>query len=111
LEGAGEGDIGALQQAAGALLSEGAAAGVQSRIASAFGLDTLSVGTSQDSLQQRIFTLGKQVSSKLYVGYQQGLETAGSILQLRYLLSPHLSVEAEAGARSAISLFYNIAFD
>jgi translocation and assembly module TamB len=107
----GEADLGALQSAAGALLSEGAAAGVQSRIASAFGLDTLSVGKSQDSLQQRIVTIGKQVSSRLYVSYQQGLESAGSVVQLRYILSKRLSLEAEAGMRSALSLFYNIAFD
>lgn len=111
LAAAGEGDLGTLQSAAGALLSQSAAAGVQSRIASAFGLDTFSIGPSQDNLQQRIVMLGKQVSSRLYVGYQQGLETAGSVLQLRYILSPRLSIEAEAGARSAISLFYNIAFD
>lgn len=107
----GESDLGALQAAAGALLSDSAKAGVQSRIASAFGLDTFSVGTSQDKLQERIVTLGKQISSRLYVSYQQGLETAGSVVQLRYALSPKLSVEAEAGTRSAISLFYNIAFD
>jgi len=45
------------------------------------------------------------------VSYQQGLETAGSVVQFRYLLSRKLSLEAETGARSAISLFYNIAFD
>lgn len=107
----GEADAGALQAAAATLLSEGAKAGVQSRIASAFGLDTFSVGTSEDSLQQRIVTLGKQISSKLYVSYQQGLETAGSVIQLRYALSQKFSIEAEAGTRSAISLFYTIAFD
>lgn len=111
LSSAGASDAGALQAAAAALLSEGAKAGVQSRIASAFGLDTFNVGTSQDTLQQRIVTLGKQISSKLYVSYQQGLENAGSVIQLRYTLSPKLSVEAEAGTRSAISLFYNLAFD
>lgn len=111
LSSAGESDAGALQAAAAALLSEGAKAGVQSRIASAVGLDTFNVGTSSDTLQQRIVTLGKQISSKLYVSYQQGLESPASVVSLRYILSPKLSVEAEAGTRSAISLFYNIAFD
>ncbi|WP_158597886.1 translocation/assembly module TamB domain-containing protein [Noviherbaspirillum saxi] len=108
---ANPGDAGTLQSAAAALLSKGAQAGLQSRIASAFGLDTFSVGTSDDTLQQRIVTLGKQISSRLYLSYQQGLENAGSVVQLRYTLTPRLSVEAEAGARSAVSLFYNIAFD
>lgn len=111
LSTASQGDASTLQSAAAALLARGAQAGVQSRIASAFGLDTFSVGTSNDSLQQRIVTLGKQISSRLYLSYQQGLENAGSVVQLRYALSPKLSVEAEAGARSALSLFYNIAFD
>ena len=111
LAAAGDTDVGALQTAAAALLSEGAKAGVQSRIASTFGLDTVSIGTSQDSLQQRIVTIGKQVSSRLYLSYQQGLESAGSVVQVRYALSQKLSLEAEAGSRSAISLFYNIAFD
>lgn len=111
LSNAGEGDVGALQSAAGTLLSKGAAAGVESRLASAFGLDTFSVGKSADNLQQRIITIGKQINSRLYVSYQQGLENAGSVVQLRFTLSPRLSLEAEAGARSALSIFYNIAFD
>jgi translocation and assembly module TamB len=112
LSSTGQADAGALQAAAAALLSDSARAGVQSRIASAFGLDTFSVGTTnQDNLQQRIITLGKQVSSRLYLSYKQGLDSAGNAVQLRYTLSPKLSVEAEAGTRSALSLFYNIAFD
>jgi translocation and assembly module TamB len=30
---------------------------------------------------------------------------------MHYTLSPRLTLEAEAGTRSALSLFYNIAFD
>lgn len=111
LDTAGGGDAGALQAAAGALLSQGAAAGVQSQLATAFGLDSVSFGTSNDNLQQRIVRLGKQISSRLYVSYQQGLEAANSALLLRYTLTPRLTLEVEAGARSALSLFYNFAFD
>ncbi|HYD63350.1 MAG TPA: translocation/assembly module TamB domain-containing protein [Noviherbaspirillum sp.] len=107
----GDADTGALQSAAAALLAQGAAAGVQSRAASGFGLDTFSVGTSQDSLHERIVTVGKRISSRLYLGYQQGLESAASVVQVRYTLTPKLSLEAEAGTRSALLLFYNIAFD
>jgi len=107
----GGGDIGALQNAAGSLLSQGAAAGVQSQLASAFGLDKLELGNSETGLQQRIVTLGKQISSRLYVGFERGLETASNVLHLRYTLSSKLSLEAEAGTRSALSLFYNLSFD
>ena len=101
----------ALQRAAGLLLTNSAANGVSSQIATAFGLDTLSVGSSKDTVQQRIVTVGKKISSRLYVSYQKGLETASNTLLLRYTLSPRLTVEAETGSRSVLSLFYNIAFD
>ncbi|HYD78598.1 MAG TPA: translocation/assembly module TamB domain-containing protein [Paucimonas sp.] len=108
-------DIGALQDAAGALLSQGAASTVQSHIATAFGLDDFKIATSQDNLQQRVITLGKRISSRLYVGYEQGLKSASagasSVVLLRYTLSERLTVEAEAGTRSALSLLYNIMFD
>jgi translocation and assembly module TamB len=112
LEASGEGDLGKLQSAAGALLSQGATAGVESQIARVFGLDQFSLGsTQQDGLEQRIVTLGKQISSRLYVSIEQGLQTASSVLHMRYALSSKLTLEAEAGTRSALSLFYNISFD
>jgi len=108
---AGGTDLSILQSAAASLLSGGAQAGVQSQLANTFGLDTLSVSTSDDTLQQRIVTLGKQVSARLYVSYQQGLEAATSAVLLRYTLSRRLTLEAEAGTRSALSIFYNFSFD
>lgn len=111
LSGAGDGDISALQSAASSLLTQGAAAGLSSQIATAFGLDDFSIGTNDTGLQERIVTLGKRISSRLYVSYKQGLESASSILLLRYTLTPRISVEAEAGTSSALSLFYNFAFD
>ncbi|MDB5854382.1 MAG: hypothetical protein JWR22_2423 [Herminiimonas sp.] len=111
LSDTGQGEVGALASAAGALLQKGAAAGVQSQLGNALGLDTVSVGTSQDTLQQRIVTLGKQVSTRLYVSYQKGIDTASNAVLLRYTLSPRLTVEAEAGTVSVLSLFYNVSFD
>lgn len=111
LASAGSGDAGALQAAAASLLSQGAAAGVESQLASSFGLENFSVGKSNDGLQQRIVTVGKQISARLYVSYEQGLENTSSVLHFKYTLTPKLTVEAEAGARSALSLFYNLVFD
>jgi translocation and assembly module TamB len=112
LSGVGDSDIGALQTAASSLLAQGAASGLQSQIATMFGLDDFSVGTDNTgNLQERIVTLGKKISSRLYVSYQQGLQNASSVLLLRYTLTPRITVEGEAGTRSALSLFYNFAFD
>jgi len=91
LSSVGQNETGALQAAAGALLAEGTNAGVQSKLANAFRVDTLSLGSaqSQDSLQRHVVTIGKRLSSRLYVTYEQELETASS----------------------AVFLFYNIGFD
>jgi len=104
-------DLGALQGAASILLSQGALSAVQSQIATAFGVDDVRIASSQDNVQQRIITLGKRVSSQLYVSYEQSLQAASSVLLLRYSLSPRLTVEAEAGTRSAMSLLYTVLFD
>jgi translocation and assembly module TamB len=111
LDTASGSDAGALQSAASSLLSQGAASGVQSQIATAFGLDDVKLGTSDDNLQQRIVTVGKRLSSRLYVGFEQGLQSANSVVHLKYSLTRTLTLEVEAGARSALSIFYNIAFD
>jgi len=100
-----------LQSAAAALLAQGAAAGIQSHITSALGIDSISVGRSQDNLQQRIVSVSKRVSSRLFLSYQHGLQTAGSTVLLRYMLSPRITIEAETSVRSVFSLFYNFSFD
>lgn len=111
LDTAGGSDLSALQAAAGALLSGRESGGMQSQLANAFGLDEINVKTDQNNTQQRVVSLGKRLSSRLEVGYEQGLESASSVLHLRYTLSKRLSLEGEAGTRSAISMFYNILFD
>ena len=118
LASSGGNELGDLQGAAASLLSQGAAAGIQAQLASVFGLDTISLSSqskfaqeNQDTVQERIITLGKRVSSRLYVSYQQGLQSAAAVVLLRYTLSPRLTVEAESGTRSVFSLFYNLNFD
>ncbi len=111
LETVGSSEMGTLQDAAGKLLQQGALGAVQSRLASAFGLDDFRVSTSPDNLEQRIVTIGKRISARLYVSLERSLKTASNVLLLRYDLTEHLTIEAEAGARSALTLLYNITFD
>ncbi len=111
LSGTGDSEQAALQSAAGAFLSSSGGAGLQSQLSRAFGIDDISVGKSDSDLQERIVKVGKRISSKLYVSFQQGLDTASSVLLVRYTLTQRFSVEGEAGSSSALSIFYNITFD
>ena len=111
LSGTTDKQAGVLQEAAASLLTQSAAAGIQSQLAGSLGLDIITISRRPDNVQQRIITLGKRLSSRLYVSYQQGLQAAGSVILLRYTLSPRVTVEAETGTRSVFSLFYNFSFD
>jgi translocation and assembly module TamB len=111
LDTAGGSDLSVLQAAAAALLSGRESGGMQSQLAGAFGLDEINVKTDQANTQQRVVSLGKRLSSRLEVGYEQGIESASSVLHLRYTLSKRVSLEGEAGTRSAISIFFNFLFD
>lgn len=111
LSGTTDQQAGVLQDAAASLLTQSTAGNVQSQIAGSLGLDSITLSRRPDNVQQRIITLGKRVSSRLHVSYQQGLQAAGSVVLLRYTLSRKITVEAETGTRSVFSLFYNFSFD
>lgn len=111
LSGSGGADAASLQAAAAGLLTGSAAAGAQNQLASHFGIDSFGVSRTQDNLQQRVVTLGRQVSDRLFLSVAQNLGSSTSALRIRYTLTPRLSAEVEAGATSFLSLFYNIAFD
>jgi translocation and assembly module TamB len=119
-------DMNALQTAAAALLTENGSGGVTANILEKVGLDDIGLKTSQattpnqgtqsnqagtTNVQQHIVTVGKQISDKLYVGYEQGVDATSSVLHLRYTLSKRMTLEGEAGTRSAIAVFFNFLFD
>ena len=74
-----------------------------------FGLDTLGVrGAGTD---QQFLTIGKRIADKLYVGFEQGLGTAASILKLEYGLTERALLRVQTGESNAIGVFYRYSFD
>lgn len=100
----------ALQAAAGALLSAGESVTLQSRIAHAAGLDQFSLAGA-GGLGSTVLTLGKRLSSRVYVGYEQGLTGATSVVRINYTLSKRLSLRTQSGTDNAVDLFYTFSFD
>ncbi|HYR36751.1 MAG TPA: translocation/assembly module TamB domain-containing protein [Burkholderiales bacterium] len=104
-------DLGLLQAAAGALLARGDSMPLDRRIARSFGLDEVSFRGSGE-VQDRAIALGKRLSDKVYVSYQQGLGTVtSSLVKLDYALSRRWSVRAETGTSSGWGLFYRFSWD
>ena len=55
-------------------------------------------------IQRGLDTLGKRITDRLYVAYEQGLTIATNALRIEYALSRFFSVSAFAGTQSGIAL-------
>lgn len=104
-------DLGLLQAAAGALLARGDQMPFDRRIARAFGLDEISLRGSGE-VADRVVALGKRLSERLYISYEQGIGAAASALvKLDFSLTQRLSVRAQTGTSSGLGLFYRFSWD
>ncbi len=123
LDQVGASDIGLLQTAAAALLGPGDGMPLQTRLAHAVGLDSISVQsaastttgtngttTNPTGLQGTIVTLSKRLSSKTLVSFSRGLDGVSSIFTIQYQLTRRLSVQTQTGTENAVDLFYTFEF-
>ncbi|MES2535996.1 MAG: translocation/assembly module TamB domain-containing protein [Pseudomonadota bacterium] len=98
-------------------LAEGAALGLLNMlgtgpIAKTLGLDELSIGETEMGLAgTQVVNLGKEISDRLYIGYEQGLTGATSVLKLTYELTRNWSVILRGGTVTGLDVFYSRRFD
>ncbi len=98
----------AMQQAALALLGS-RAQDSQGGLASALGLDELSLGSAQNAQtgsSTAALTVGKRISDRVYVAYEQSLGGAMGALSLFYDLSRRLTLRAQTGQHNALDVVY-----
>ena len=82
------------------------------RIAKSFGLNQLAVGSSEFGLgAQQVVVLGKEISNRLSIGYEQSLAGAAGVLKLTYELSRHWSVVLRGGTIGGMDVLYSKRFD
>lgn len=104
-------EIDLLGAAAAALLARGESVSTQARIAQYLGVDEVRL-TGGGGLETAMVTVGKRLSKRLYVSYDQALTNAAYVFTARYALTPHWSVQSQSGSRdTALDLFYTINFD
>lgn len=108
---------GVLTAAASALLGgAGGTGGIQSKIANSLGVDELGLkqganGGDASGLESTVVTVGKRISSRAYLSFEQGTSTASSLVRLRYKLTPRISLQFQTGTNSALDVLYSWAFD
>lgn len=104
------GDIDVLSAAAGALLAAGESVALQARLAQATGLDEIGL-RGGGALEQTVVTLGKRLSTRAYLGYEQGVTGLGGLVKLDYRLTRRWSLQARSGRENSVDLFYTFRFD
>lgn len=105
-------DAGLLLSAAGSILGSGGE-DLATRIADSFGLDEFALrkGRGGDTLDNQILSLGKRLSARAYLNYEQGLSAAHGTLKLSYTLGRSLTLVTRAGIDAAVDVFYTLKLD
>ncbi|MET3133543.1 translocation and assembly module TamB [Oxalobacteraceae bacterium GrIS 1.11] len=117
-EGSAGSELGLLSTAAGALFGGSGGASLQSRLANTLGLDDVGVGqasgtgsTPAKGLENTVVTVGKRISQRAYLSFEQGTGTASSLVKLRYKLNPRITLQFQTGTNNALDVLYTWAFD
>lgn len=113
LDSGGQQEFALLQIAAGALLGQAESVGFQSRLAEALHIDTFDVraGDGQD-LASSVVSVGKRLSSRTLLSYEQSLDGLSQIVKVIYQLNPRVRFEAQAGQQqNSFDAFYTREYD
>lgn len=82
------------------------------RIAKDIGLDQFSIGSSESGLtNDQVVNLGKAITEKITLGYEQSLQGAASVAKATWQISRRWSVVARAGTINGLNILFNRRFD
>lgn len=82
------------------------------KIAKGIGFDQFSIGASESGLSDaQVISLGKAITDRLVVGYEQSLTGAASIARASWQLSRRWSLVARTGTINGLNVLYNVRFD
>ena len=111
------GDLAALQAASAALLGSHGKP-VSASIAQSIGLDNITfkgaerpAPTGAPGAENQVIAVGKRLSDRLSLVYEQGLTIATNALRLEYELTRSLTLRAEAGTVGALGIYFRRTFD
>jgi translocation and assembly module TamB len=109
--GLGSNDTALLQRAAMALLA-GEGGGQDEGVLKKLGLDELSVsGVGSGDLSNAVVTVGKQLSKRLFVGYERGINSAAGSWNLIYRIARRFTLRAKGGSENALDAIWTWRWD
>lgn len=101
--GLGRTDTALLQRAAVALFA-GEEEGTVTKLTRSIGLDEISLRQTDGEVRETIVTLGKQLSERLYVGYERGLNSTAGNFQLLYRIAQRFTLRGQTGLDNAVDV-------
>ena len=105
-EGLGRAETALMQRAAMALLS-GDKESTTDKVTRALGIDEFALRQGEDGdLRSTVVTVGKQLSDRVYVGYERGLNATTGNWQLIYRIAQRFTLRASAGFENALDLIW-----
>ncbi|MBC7781952.1 MAG: translocation/assembly module TamB domain-containing protein, partial [Proteobacteria bacterium] len=105
LASASQGDAAFVASLAAGLLGGQGGVPITRRIADALGLDDVGVSGSS-AIAGQVVTVGKRLSDRVYIAYEQAVTTATNLLRIDFELHRFVTLRAEAGAVSGFGIFY-----
>lgn len=107
-EGLGRADTALLQRAAMALLAGSDGGSRSDALLKNIGLDDLSVRqTTNGDVRDTVVSLGKQISSRWYVGYERGVNATTGTWQLIYRIAQRFTLRAQSGAENSLDVIWS----
>jgi len=106
-----KGQMAAVMQAAGLLLSAGQSAVLQEQIGKRFGLDTFGMEPDRKDVTQSLVTIGKYLTPRLFLSYGRSLFSPTTYIRARYTFSERWELETWTGTESGVDVYYKINFD
>lgn len=100
-------DSALLLAAAGSILG-----GQSGQLGQTLGVDEISLTqqTGGDAQQVQKVTVGKQLTTRARISYEQGLTETGGVTKFSYTLTPRITIVTRTGNEDAVDLFYTFRF-
>ncbi len=115
MEGTDTNEADILAAAAGALLGgKGGTGGFQEKLAGSLGVDEIGLRQAAGAapgLEGTVVTVGKRISARAFLSFEQGATSASSLVRLRYKLTPRITLQFQTGTNTALDILYSWAFD
>jgi translocation and assembly module TamB len=114
-------DISLLLAAAEGMVG-GGSSGITGQIKQTMGVDQLSLrandnnalssqAISEDPLSNQIAVVGKRLSARAFLSYEQRVTAATGVTKLTYMLTPRINIVTQAGFDNAIDIQYTFSFE